>query len=172
MNIRIIILIGLSLLLFGCNKDTVVPIPSAGTNSIIKDTHPLKPASKLLMEGVYRATSGSGDFGDYMVVKWNRTSLSFACNNGKHFIMDAGYLDSVVFVQGYWRDGYSDATGLCTMYISKSEGGTSIVTGNGSQQIFITRRRTGRRRTQVELARAQIARPGKQNVTGLAVPLA
>jgi glycerophosphoryl diester phosphodiesterase len=89
------------------------------------------------MDGVYRVTSGSDKFGDYMVVKWNRTSLMFANNNGKHFIMDVGHLDSVVFLQGYWRDGYSDATGLCNMMISKSEGGTTIVKGNGAQQIIM-----------------------------------
>ncbi|MCX6247383.1 MAG: glycerophosphodiester phosphodiesterase family protein [Bacteroidetes bacterium] len=137
MKIRILFMTGLLLLLFGCNKDTVVPVPSAGPNSILKDTYPLKQASKLLMEGVYRVTSGADEFGDYMILKWNRTSLSFANNNGKHFIMDAGSLDSVIFIQGYWRDGYSDATGLCTMYISKSEGGTSIVTASGSQQIIL-----------------------------------
>jgi glycerophosphoryl diester phosphodiesterase len=89
------------------------------------------------MEGVYHVTSGADMFGDYMVVKSTRTSLMIANNNGKHFIMDIGHLDSVVFIQGYWRDGYSDATGLCNLIISKSEGGTTIVTGNGSQKIIM-----------------------------------
>jgi glycerophosphoryl diester phosphodiesterase len=89
------------------------------------------------MEGVYQVTSGSEKFGDFVVVKWNRLGVLFTCKNGKHFIMQAGHLDSVVFVQGYWRDGYSDATGLCNMYINKSEGGTTLVTGNGAQKIII-----------------------------------
>ncbi|MEI6901374.1 MAG: glycerophosphodiester phosphodiesterase, partial [Bacteroidota bacterium] len=135
--IRILSLIGLSLFLFSCNKDDQVPIPSAGPNSIMKETHPLQPASKLLMEGIYRVSSESNMFGEYMVVKWNRTNLSFFCHNGKHFIMDVGHLDSVIFVQGYWRDGYSDATGLCNMYISKSEGGIHILEGNATDKIII-----------------------------------
>jgi len=130
-------LIGFLLFLYGCNKDSVVPVPSQGPNTIIQETNPLQEASKLLMEGVYRVTSGSDMFGDYMVVKWNRTSLLITNNNGKHFILQVGHLDSVVFVQGYWRDGYSDATGLCNMYITKSEGGTMLVTRNGAQQIII-----------------------------------
>ena len=137
MRIKILSLIWISLLLFSCSKDTEVPVPSAGPNSIMNETYPLPDSSKLLMEGVYRVTSGSAMFGDYMVVKWNRTGILFACYNGKHFIMQAGRLDSLVIIQGYWRDGYSDGTGLCTVRISRSEGGTTLVTGNGDQQIVM-----------------------------------
>ena len=137
MKIKYLNLIGLLLFFTGCNKDSGVLIPSLGPNAFIQQTHPLQQSSKILMEGVYRVTSGSDMFGDYMIVKWNRTNLSFANNNGKHFILDVGHLDSVIFVQGYWRNGYNDGTGLCSMYISKSEGGTAILTGNGVQQIII-----------------------------------
>jgi glycerophosphoryl diester phosphodiesterase len=137
MNKKILSLIGLLLFIYGCNKDSTVPVPSEGPNSVVTLTNPLQSSSKLLMEGVYRVTSGSEMFGDYIIVKSNRTNLLFTNNNGKYFIMDVGYLDSVVFVQGYWRDGYSDATGLCNMVISKTEGGTTIVTGNGAQQIIM-----------------------------------
>jgi len=126
---------GLMLLLFSCNKEDVVIIPAIGPNSILRDTHPLDSTNKLLMDGVYKVVSSTSMFGDYVVVKWNRTSLSFACKNGKHFIMEAGHLDSVVFLEGYWRDGYSDGTGLCSMHIAKTEGGTSLVTGHGAQKI-------------------------------------
>lgn len=136
MKIKYLYLIVLLLFFYGCNKDSTVPVPSPSSN-FMTDTHSLDSTSKGLMDGVYRVISGSELFGDYMVVKWNRTSLLFANKNGKHFIMDVGYLDSVVFLQGYWRDGYSDATGLCNMYISKSEGGTRIVTGHGTEQITI-----------------------------------
>ncbi|MCX6303768.1 MAG: glycerophosphodiester phosphodiesterase family protein [Bacteroidetes bacterium] len=137
MKTRILHMAGLMLLFYGCNKDNVVPVPATGPVSVMTETYPLPPASKLLLEGVYRVTSGSDKFGDLMVVKWNRTGVLFANNNGKHFIMEAGHLDSVVFIQGYWRDGYSDATGACTMIVGRSEGGTSLVTGNGAQQIII-----------------------------------
>ncbi|MCX6269360.1 MAG: glycerophosphodiester phosphodiesterase family protein [Bacteroidetes bacterium] len=137
MKIKYLILSGLLIFLYSCNKDTAVPVPSSGPVSLLTESNPLPPVSKLLLEGVYHVTSGSDKFGDYMVVKWNRTGVMFANNNGKHFIMEMGHLDSVVFAQGYWRDGYSDATGLCSMIIGKSEGGTTIVTGNGAQQIII-----------------------------------
>lgn len=136
MKLKYFSLFGLLLLIYGCTKDYDVPVPSPGSD-FMADTRSLEQSSRLLMEGVYRVTSGSDKFGETMIVKWNRSGVLFANNNGKHFIMDAGYLDSVVFLQGYWRDGYSDATGLCNMYVSKSEGGTRIVTGEGDQQIII-----------------------------------
>ncbi len=122
---------------YGCNKDTTVPIPAAGPNSIMEETHPLNNASKIIMEGVYKVASGADFFGDYVIVKWNRTSLSISNKDGKHFILDVGHLDTVVFLQGYWRNGYSDGTGLVQMYIPRSEGGTKILTGQGDQKIAI-----------------------------------
>jgi glycerophosphoryl diester phosphodiesterase len=136
MKIRYYSLIALLLLIYGCVKETV-PIPTEGPVSVINETNPLPSGSKLFMEGVYQNTSGASMFGDYVVVKWTPSGVLFTCNNGMHFLMQAGHLDSVVFVQGYWRDGYSDATGLCNMIISKSEGGTTIVTGNGAQKIIM-----------------------------------
>jgi glycerophosphoryl diester phosphodiesterase len=136
MKVTYVSLIGLLLFLYGCNKEATVPVP-VQVNSIISETNPLPQSAKPIMDGVYKVTSGSDMFGDYMVVKWNHNSFLFTNNNGKHFVLDVGHLDSVVFIQGYWRDGYSDATGLCNLYISKTEGGTKIVTGNGNQQIII-----------------------------------
>jgi glycerophosphoryl diester phosphodiesterase len=137
MKIKILYFTGLLLFLNGCVKDAVVPVPSPGSSSFITQTNPLQQSSKLLMEGVYQVTSGSEKFGDNMILKWNHRGLLLTCNNGMHFIMQAGHLDSVVFVQGYWRDGYSDATGLCNMYIAKTEGGTTIMTGSGAQKIIL-----------------------------------
>ena len=136
MKIKTLFLTGIIAFLFGCNKDTIVPIPSPGS-AFINETYPLHPDSKLLMEGVYSVTSGSEKFGQYIVLKWNHSGVLLTCNNGLHFIMKAGNLDSVIFIQGYWRDGYSDATGLCNLYISKSEGGTTIISGNQAQKIII-----------------------------------
>jgi len=137
MSARIFFLILLSLVLYGCNKDTTVPVPTTGPNSVMNETYPLQSASRLLMEGVYGVSSGSDFFGDNVILKWNRTSLSIACSNGKYFVMQVGHLDSVIFVQGYWRNGYTDGTGLASLFISKNEGGTTILTGNGNQQIIL-----------------------------------
>jgi glycerophosphoryl diester phosphodiesterase len=137
MKIDIITFIILVLTLNACNKDTSVPVPVAGPNSIMNETHPLPGVSKLLMEGVYQVVSGSDFFGDKLVLKWNRCGISLACGNGKYFVLEAGHLDSVIFLQGYWRNGYTDGTGLASLYISRADGGVSILTGNSSQKIIM-----------------------------------
>lgn len=137
MRATIVSFLFVSLTFFSCNKDTDIPIPTAGPNSLLAETYPLKDSSKRLMEGIYRVTSGADFFGDQIVLKWNRGSLSFACSNGKYFVMQAGQLDSVIILQGYWRNGYNDGTGLTSCYISREEGGRLIVTGSVNQQIKI-----------------------------------
>jgi len=121
----------------GCNKDTTVPIPSAGPNSIMKETRPINQLSKSFMEGVYQVNSGNNFFGSTVILKYNRTGLSISGGNGKYFVLDVGHLDTVMFLQGYWRDGYSSETGLASMYISREEGGTDILKGEGNHQITI-----------------------------------
>jgi glycerophosphoryl diester phosphodiesterase len=136
MRTRYLLYAGFLLFLSGCEQSKDVPVPSAGPNAIITQTNPL-PESKLLMEGVYSVSDGASKFGDNIVLKWNHSGVLLTCSNGLHFILQAGHLDSVVFIQGYWRDGYSDATGLASMFIAKDEGGTTIVTGNGPRQFTI-----------------------------------
>ncbi|MEI6456805.1 MAG: glycerophosphodiester phosphodiesterase [bacterium] len=137
MKIRLIIFVLLLALFNGCNKDSFVPVPSGGPSSFMDQTYPLLSSSKLLMEGVYNVVTGVDFIGNEVVLKWNRTSLMITNKDGKHFILEVGHLDSVIFVQGYWRDGYSDATGLASFYIAKDEGGTTILTGNGNQTIIM-----------------------------------
>ena len=127
----------LLMLIIGCNKESLIPVPSSGINSFPEGTLPVPPLSKPLMEGIYLATTNTTIFGDTMVVKWNHYGVLLTCKNGKHFIMDAGYLDSVILLQGYWRDGYSDATGLCNMSISGPEGGNDILAGRHSANIIL-----------------------------------
>ncbi len=134
-NLKILI-IAFSLLAAGCNKYYDVPIPSAG-NSILKGTKPLGLATRTVMDGIYSINGNSNSFGDTIVVKWNRKSLTFACYNGIYFVMNAGSQNSDILLEGYWRNGYSDGTGLCNMSIAKNEGGSEIVNGIIPQEIVM-----------------------------------
>lgn len=137
MKIKIFLAIWLLLAAYGCKKDHTLPIPSAGPNSILSQTHPLKINSKLLLEGVYNVSGQTEMFGDQVIVKNNRTNILIANRNGKYIVLESGYLDSVVFLQGYWRNGYGDETGLVSLMIGKDEGGTMVVTGTGTQNIVM-----------------------------------
>lgn len=136
MKTRPLILL-LFLALCGCNKDRELAVPSAGPNSLIKETYPLPASSRTLMDGVYKVINGNQLVGDQVVVKSNRTHLLIADATGNYFILQAGYLDSVVFLQGYWRYGYGDDTGLASFYIARSDGGTELVTGVRPRTIIL-----------------------------------
>lgn len=120
----------------GCNKieDVPVPIPAY---PIISETNKLTTDSRGVMEGVYSVSGEDNIFGDQVVIKWTRTSLLIACDNGRYFVLNGGYLDSVVIFQGYWRYANNDDTGPASFFISKTEGGTEIVTGQATQNIIL-----------------------------------
>jgi glycerophosphoryl diester phosphodiesterase len=120
-----------------CNKEYDVPVPSFGSDSVLTGTSPLDPAAKPLMEGIYRITTTSEMFGDTVVVKWNRKSLSFACCNGIYFVLNAGSHNADITLEGYWRNGYNDATGLSRLTIANNEGGNEIIGEIPTQKIIM-----------------------------------
>jgi len=130
MSKKLLHLIWIVLGLYGCNKYETVPVPVIGPNSILTQTYPLEDTSKHIMEGVYQVLSGTDRFGETVVVKWNRDKMSVFCGNGCYMILSAGYLDSVIVMQGYWRYAFGDATGLVTAYIGKNDGGSDIIYGH------------------------------------------
>lgn len=139
MNRKIFQLIWISLVVYGCNKYETVPVPGFGPNSILTQTDPLGDTSKQIMTGVYQVLSGADRFGDTVIVKWNRDKISIFCGNGCYMILAAGYLDSVIMIQGYWRYAFGDATGPVTAYIGKDEGGSDIVNGHPDFEKIIFR---------------------------------
>ena len=69
MKVRNFYVIGLLMLIIGCNKESLVPIPTSGINSFLNETYSIPPLSKPLMEGIYLVTTNATIFGDTMVVK-------------------------------------------------------------------------------------------------------
>jgi len=67
------------LLMAGCNKYKEVQVPSAGPNSILKETYPLPDASRKVMDGIYTVNAGNDLFGDQVVIKWSRKKMSVFC---------------------------------------------------------------------------------------------
>lgn len=136
-KLSIYIFILSSLIFISCGKQDDMVVPDAGPNSIIDQTHPLPSASRVLMDGIYSVQNGSDIFGSEIMVKWNRTRLLMANGKGHYFILEAGHLDTVIFLQGYWRNGYGDETGLSTFAISREEGGRLIMGNGGDEKIVI-----------------------------------
>ncbi|MCX6284171.1 MAG: glycerophosphodiester phosphodiesterase [Bacteroidetes bacterium] len=132
-------LLCLALLMAGCNKSKEVTVPSVGPNSILNETYPLSNPSRMMMDGIYTVNSGNDLFGDQVVIKWSRLKMTIMCSNGRYFVLEAGQLDSVVILQGYWRYCYNDNTGAVAAYIGREEGGADIVNASGRSQGIIIR---------------------------------
>ena len=114
----------LALLLSACTNPADVPIPGFPQGGILTQTYPLTAGAKAKLEGVYLVESGADRFGDRVVMKWAGDYLSvFTGKNVGYFVMKGGSLDSVVFLEGYWRYQNSTETGLAQMMVGRDEGG-------------------------------------------------
>ena len=72
-----LIIAAVSIIFFNaCNPDLEVLIPNRGKNSILEDTNSLSAETKQKMEGIYRVSSGSDQFGSQVVLKWSGDHLS------------------------------------------------------------------------------------------------
>ncbi|NOT74271.1 MAG: glycerophosphodiester phosphodiesterase [Cyclobacteriaceae bacterium] len=97
-------------------------------NSILKDGDRMPVASRPYMEGVYAITKGSNLFGPFAVLKWHGNDFSlFSEVQGCYFVMKAAHLDSVIFMEGYWRYSSNNKTGLISLRISKNNGAKDIL---------------------------------------------
>lgn len=85
-------------------------------------------ATKPVMDGVYRVVRGSERFGEQVVVKWRGDRLSIFSNNN-YIVLPTGFKDSTIFLQGYWRNPQSDAAGLASFAIAKTEGARNLLKG-------------------------------------------
>ena len=119
------------LIFYSCNNEVDITNPVVDPSNFLSQTTPLTNNSKLVMDGVYEVVDGKDLLGDQVVVKWNRDRLSiFSSKNGGYLVLEAGYLDSVIFFEGYWRYSTSSETGVVSFYIPSDEGGSKIILGD------------------------------------------
>ncbi|MEJ0056313.1 MAG: glycerophosphodiester phosphodiesterase family protein [Bacteroidota bacterium] len=115
-------------------NDAFIPVLP---NSILKDGDPIPASSRPFMEGIYEITKGNELFGPNAVLKWHGKDLSlFSETQGCYFVMKAAHLDSVIFMEGFWRYSSNNKTGLINLRISKKNGGKNIL-NRSSENITI-----------------------------------
>ncbi|CAN5287164.1 hypothetical protein BH09BAC3_BH09BAC3_37620 [soil metagenome] len=121
--------VGISLLIGvgSCVRENDAFIPVL-PNSILKDGDRIPVLSRPFMEGVYEITKGGNVFGGFAVLKWHGNDFSiFSEAQGCYSVMKAVSLDSVIFMEGYWRYSTNNKTGLVNMRISKQTGAKDIL---------------------------------------------
>lgn len=130
---KLLILIVSLLLFYSCNNEVDITNPVIDPSDFLSQTTPLTNSSKLVMEGIYDVVEGKDLLGDQVVVKNTRDRISiFSGKKGGYIVLDAGYLDSVIFFMGYWRYATNSETGAASFYIPSDEGGSNIISGDTS----------------------------------------
>ncbi len=102
--------------------DTVVElvIPKFSDGSILEGTKQIPSDIKNMIEGVYQVTEGKTQFGQQLVLKWNRGKLSiFGARLGVYFILNGGVKDSTLLFEGKWRYAVNTDIGLVRLSSSK-----------------------------------------------------
>jgi glycerophosphoryl diester phosphodiesterase len=80
------------------------------------------------MEGVWHVVQGADRFGDSVAIKMSGDGLTiYARPNVSYIVLEAGYLDSVVFLEGYWREQVNTNTGLARFVIPRTAGGGWVI---------------------------------------------
>lgn len=125
------------MMLCSCNTkpETAGPIDASG---IINNTNALPENIQQGLEGIYKITEGSSDFGNYAVVRLIRNHLSVFCGgSNSHFILNSGERDSSLLFSGFWRFSQNTTTGTADLVINKFEGARNILAGLPAEKIKI-----------------------------------
>jgi glycerophosphoryl diester phosphodiesterase len=127
---RYLLTFGLLIFWFSCDTNPTVSVPDFGERSILEGATPLTDATKDGLEGVYRVTEGNDHFGEKVVIKWSEQYISiFGQKNSVYCILEGGSVDSVVFLEGYWRYATNTETGLIEFQLFEEDGG-HLLKGN------------------------------------------
>jgi glycerophosphoryl diester phosphodiesterase len=152
-------------ILFGsCSNDNSIIFPEWPGGGFLTQTRPVPDDAKKKIEGVYAVDDGSGDFGDTLVLHWNGDYLGvYSGVHAAYLSLQAGGIDSILYLQGYWRYLTGDETGLANMLIARTEGG-SYVFGDttGSHSILIRGRYGNGQDNPTKNLRLRFVRPFSQ----------
>lgn len=127
-------------ILTSCMDELIVPVPDFGASGLLSETNQLSDNSKQRLEAIFNVLEGNATFGNQIVAKWNGKYLSiYTSVSMNYMILQAGYLDSLVIFEGYWRNALNSQTGLVRLTIKKNEGGKELIYGQTLPATLILR---------------------------------
>lgn len=135
MNINGIILcmnaciVAVCCLVASCNSELRIIVPDTELLApTLQGTSTIPNQARRLLEGVYVVSQGNARFGDTVILKHDRESLSIFCQkNSTYMVCRSGMKDSSILYAGYWRNAQSPQTGLSTLEIHKNDGAREIL---------------------------------------------
>lgn len=120
-----------------CYKDyPKLEIPSDESLGLLENATELTDSMKAKIEGIY--TLNNLLFGSKVVIKSSGKYISvFSMKNESYIVLQAGYKDSAIVFEGYWRFASNTETGLVTMLIKSENGAKEIIKGKTPSKIII-----------------------------------
>lgn len=86
--------------------------------SILTGSQSLSDECLYSLEGIYKVTKGSDQFGDTLVLKRTGASVSlFGSKNIAYFVLGCGSVEKKILFEGYWRFAAGDQSGLARFYL-------------------------------------------------------
>ena len=123
------------LLLNGCTNELGVIFPEWGEDGLLDETTPLTSDMRARFEGIYNVEQGSDQFGSSVIIQWNGDWVSiYTGKSTGYLLMQGGNLDSVVYLEGFWRYQSSASTGLAQLKMTQ---GSDFVFGTSSDSTNI-----------------------------------
>lgn len=117
-----------------CTESTLLEIPEFRQGGFLSQTNdlPIERAAKL--QGVWAVINGNEIFGDSVAIMLSGDRLTvYAQPSAGYIVLESGVLDSVVFLQGYWRQQVLTRTGLVQLFLPKNLGGGWVVSDSASK---------------------------------------
>ncbi len=147
----IYIIISLLFVFSSCEKEYEkydVDQPSFGADSMIDQTKALTTEEGQRLEGVYSISEGNDLFGDQVAIKFlegrtsgknqRRNSVTiFGEKDGIYAVLEIGKIDSIVVMEGYWRQANTGNTDRCRFMIKNGAGSEKIFSGNDLEHLSL-----------------------------------
>lgn len=130
-HLHTVVVILAAVLLHGCTESpSGLTIPEFRNGGFLSQTHAMPDESIARLEGIWAVDNGKGRLGDSVVLKVSGDRITlFARPNIMYMQLETGYLEDVVFLEGFWREQGTSSTGLVRLVVPKDNGGGFVVAG-------------------------------------------
>jgi glycerophosphoryl diester phosphodiesterase len=132
--VRLISLFIPLILVSSCTEGILLEVPEFRRGGFLSQTDDLPVSKAAKLEGVWEVVKGNEVFGDSVAITISGDRITvYAQPSVGYIVLETGVLDSVVFLQGYWRQQVNSNTGLADLYLPKFQGGGWVSTDSSAK---------------------------------------
>ncbi len=119
-------LISIVLLVYSCEQVSLLD-PEYSDGSMLMGTSEIPNRIKKNIEGIYKISDGSNEFGTEVAFKWQGEKLAvYGSKFGSYFLLSGGIKDTTFFFEGTWRHMQNLDVGLLRLQIGVNNGALNL----------------------------------------------